>query len=166
MPMYGSKVQYFGATNARKMSHFADLLHVQQPHLEQHLFGQQVMEIVVDIDVTTSPGFWKKKIPWLKAEKLKKDTGLICSTFYCGIPIGRPVKKSNIKKCSCRSRYQIETASYHFFVIFNVFLLRCLQQRINHFPNNTLISCQIVMNENPRKRPRAPPNSATKEVKG
>ena len=40
---------------------FADLLHVQQPHLEQHLFGQQVMEIVVDIDVTTSPGFCKKR---------------------------------------------------------------------------------------------------------
>ena len=37
MPMYGSKVQYFGATNARKMSHFADLLHVQQPHFQQLL---------------------------------------------------------------------------------------------------------------------------------
>ena len=37
---------------------------------------------------------------------------------------------------------------------------------IYYLKKYSLISCHIARKENPRKSPREPPNSATKEVKG
>ena len=43
--------------------------------------------------------------------------------------------------------------------------LPCLHQ-FDYLQQHPLTSCQIAKNEKPRKRPRDPPNSATREVKG
>ena len=47
-----------------------------------------------------------------------------------------------------------------------MFLKSCFLLDIYNCKHNRLISCQIARKENPKKRPRAPPNSANKEVNG
>ena len=47
-----------------------------------------------------------------------------------------------------------------------MFLNSCFLLDIYNCKHNRLISCQIARKENPKKRPRAPPNSANKEVNG
>ena len=72
-----------------------------------------------------------------------------------------PYGKKNIDNDCAFDKYNFEISEQK---IVGKFMLTAFF--LHHLKKHPLISCQIVMKENPRKRPREPPNSATKEVKG
>ena len=69
-------------------------------------------------------------------------------------------------------KHFIELTNFYVHVGFNVQMKIILGYnhkadiRMDYFMKQLLISCQIVKKEKPRKSPRAPPNSARKEVNG